>query len=268
MTAPTTSVTTTYQPITGSDNPGYNFPIKIQRQPTISTIHNLVNNPATAVADMNDYFASSIEEGTDHDGGTTKFLKQSILALDNGSAGQNWYEIQPLMRQDDDLYLRYWMMLPSDFLTSMGESPNWRSMFFFKTPGSTALDYRLEAYVYKNTNNGGDPYFFIHGDWFDDEQVEHEYWNEYSYDVAVPINEWFLMEFFIHRADDDTGRIRWAVNGVDICDRYGSLYGADGDHWNRICPFGIYSRPAAFPAYQYIDDVEIWSGIPAGAFTP
>ena len=83
-------------------------------------------------------------------------------------------------------------------------------------------------------------------------------------DVAVPIGEWFLVEFFWHRSAGSDGRIFWAVNGQVIADHHGPNYGDYNKHINRISPFGVYTIPAVYPARQWIDDVEVWDGFPCG----
>jgi hypothetical protein len=52
-----------------------------------------------------------------------------------------------------------------------------------------------------------------------------------------------------------------AVNGRKIADQYGPNIGINNDPIDRIFLLQLYSG-AAYPVYQWTDDVQIWSGFP------
>ena len=247
-----------YEDIEGSDEVGYTWPIQL-RSPTTSRFHHIIDGTGDPVDDLNDFFTTDIVTVTGHGGGSTKALYQSLDSLPN-AISQTWYEIyyaSPTSITDEDTYIKYWMKLPSHSIDTMGAS-RWRSVFFMK---SVDVDYRIEAYIYTTSTNV--PYWFVHGDKFDGGYEE--FWSESSLDadtsnVEVPIDEWFTMEYFWHRTNDENGRFYWAVNGDTVCDRYGSLYGPSNNNITLISPFGVYANEV--PAHQWIDDLEIWNGFP------
>lgn len=247
----------TNQGIEGSDVLGHSWPIDL-RSPTKSKFHHIINNVpgATPVPDLNDYFDTHIETVTGRNGTPTEALYQSLLQGASATS-QSWYEIYydtPSAVSDENTYVSYWMKFQDNLLETM-VAPEWRSVFFWKTENT---DYRVEAYVYRNTNNNGNPYFYIHGDKFKTISGNYEKdWSEFSYDIPVPIGEWFKMEFFWHRSTGADGRVYWAVNGELVADRFGPNYGDYNNSINRISPFGLYTSPTAYPVYQWVDDLEI-----------
>lgn len=260
------NVTTSYQDLTGSDVPGKSWPMQI-RTSTQANLHHIINaasNPPPPVPNLNEYFDTHIETVRGHDGLNTRALYQS-LTQEASRLTQSWYEVyysSPSAAADGDVYFKYWMKLPEDFKESMGPK-NWRSFIFWKTSND---DYRIEAYINTTPNiNNGMPYWHIHGDQFT--TVDGNYkvdWDVRNVDVAVPIGEWFLVEFFWHRSTGSDGRVFWAVNGKVIANHHGPNYGDYNGHINRVSPFGVYTTPAVYPARQWIDDVEVWDGFPCG----
>jgi len=90
-------------------------------------------------------------------------------------------------------------------------------------------------------------------------------WSVQNRAVPVPVGEWFKFEFFLHRSNGADGRVRVAVNGNVIADQMGPNMGAWNLPINRISMPTVYTG-SRMPVYQWIDDLEIWSGFPpAGA---
>jgi len=137
---------------------------------------------------------------------------------------------------------------------SLFQSDMWRAIFEYKTIDySNNNGFRLIAYLY--TDSDGIPYWH----WQGDKNPENPIWEIDNRTVPVPINEWFLTEFYWHWSEVDDGRALWEINGQII-----------GDHH---CPTTRNSMPIDFiiltqiygntnPKYQWIDDIEIWDGIP------
>ena len=230
-----------HQDLTGSDVPGYSWPIQI-RTSTRASLHHIINagtTPPPPVPDLNEYFDTHIESVKGHDGVSTRALYQS-LTQEASRITQSWYTIYysvPSAVSDEDMYVKYWMKLPEDFKVSMGPH-NWRSVFFWKTSND---DYRVEAYIYTNPRiHNGMPYWYIHGDQFTTTGGDYkEDWGVQNLDVAVPIGKWFMVEFFWHRSTGSDGRVFWAINGQVIADHRGPNYGDYNNHINRVSPFGI-----------------------------
>ena len=251
-----------YEDIEGSDEPGHTWPINL-RSPTLSRIHHFINAGVDPVDDLSDYFDTHIETVTGHLGGSTKVLYQE-LTKEADNTTQSWYEFEyasPTAATDADTYIKYWMKLPSDAVTDLG-SDGWRTVLQIK---AVDTDYRLEAYLY--TDQHGTGYWYMKGDeWVVDEYIKD--WDVHTLvdgasTVEVPLDEWFTMEYFWHRTDDENGRFFWAVNGDTVCDRYGSLYGDSNEYFHGMWLFGLYmSVEGEDSQYQWIDDVEIWTGFP------
>ena len=247
-----------YEDITGSDITGYTWPIPL-RSPTAARFHHIIDGTGDPVDDLNDFFTTDIVTTTGHSGLSEKVLYQSLDSVPN-AISQSWYEIyysSPTATTDEDTYIKYWMKLPAHSIDTMGAS-RWRSVFFIK---SVDVDYRIEAYIY--TTAASVPYWFVHGDKFDGGYEE--FWRRSSLDadtsnVEVPIDEWFTMEYFWHRTDDENGRFYWAVNGDTVCEYKGSLYGPSDNNITLISAFGVYGHEV--PMSQWIDDVQIWDGFP------
>ena len=259
--------TSSYQNLTGTDVSGYSWPMQI-RSSNRASLHHIINvgsNPPPPVSDLNEYFDTHIETVKGRDGLPTRALYQSLIQKASRIT-QSWYEVyysSPSAISDRDVYIKYWMKFPGDLKESMGPD-NWRSVFFWKTSDN---DYRIEAYIYTNhsINADGTPFWHIHGDRFATIGGEYEKdWEVNNMDIAVPIGEWFLVEFFWHRSTGNDGRFFWAVNGHVIADHRGPNFGDYNKRINRVSPFGIYTTPAIYPARQWIDDVEVWDGFPCG----
>jgi hypothetical protein len=58
-----------------------------------------------------------------------------------------------------------------------------------------------------------------------------------------------------------------AVNGQVIADRRGPNMGINSKPVNRIMMPNLYTG-GLYPAYQWVDDVEIWNGFPPAGNNP
>jgi len=79
------------------------------------------------------------------------------------------------------------------------------------------------------------------------------------------VGQWFRVEIFAHRSSGADGRVWMAVNGQTLVNRYGSNMGVNNLPWNRIFASLNYSSGQSLPAYQWLDDLEIWDGFPSNA---
>ena len=220
-----------------------------------------------------------IETVTGPRGNQTRGLRQQISYNVNGTNGQgasseqNEFQFLP-KREDGDLYLSFWLKLQPDLAQKMatdywGNNGTWRAIFAFKTGGQTTWggpanngDYRVEAYVRSSNgqlfwsmlgdNNAGGGAPLVNS------------WNLENRNVPVPVNQWFKLEFFWHRSNGSDGRIWMAANGQVIADRRGPNMGAWNMPINRIIAPMLYTG-SAMPVYQWVDDLEVWSGFPPGS---
>ena len=229
-------------------------------------------------------------------GNRTRALRQVVRGGSRG-ADENWSSTQNdfvlLPGQDDqgDLYVAYWLKLEGDLLARLAAEPWDRGV---RTLIPALLPRRLEHAIdnpwaarvltdWKTGEGaGGGDYrilLSIHGD----RDLHRLYWNLRADNVAngglpeqifweqtnsivhVPVGRWFRLEVFVHRSGGNDGRVWVAVDGATIFDRYGPNFGIHGLPWNRIMPFLNYSTGQQLPAEQWVDDFEIWNGLPASA---
>jgi hypothetical protein len=141
---------------------------------------------------------------------------------------------------------------------------NWRVMFEWKTGGTGANwggDLRTIVTIHKS--NGS-----LHWETSVDTNANGNYsCNGSCYSpiinttVPVPVGQWFRFETFTHRSYGPDGHFWAKVNGQYIVDRYQMNIGSHGDPINRLFLCNLYSNAIA-PQYQWIDDIEIWEGVP------
>jgi hypothetical protein len=174
------------------------------------------------------------------------------------------------LAEEDDLYTSEWIKFQPDLASQLipGQNPdgtygNWRALFEWKTGGqgtSYGGDYRIKVEVHMDSsghlfwssagdNNANGPYPF------------QTFWQSVNHTVPVVAGQWFHLETFTHRATGSDGEFWAKVDGQTIVDHVGPNIGVNNDPINRIMLSQVYTG-GRLPAYQWLDDVEIWSGAP------
>jgi hypothetical protein len=232
-------------------------------------------------ASISSYMFNRVETVAGPDGTPTKALFQMISRNHNGtepmgeSPAQNQFQFLP---RDDfrELYVSYWMKLQPDIAERMNglkpgagvrDGGTWRGIFAFKTGGQRPDgepadngDYRIEVYVF--TYGGGKPYWGVLGD---NNAGGHappsNMWHVENHTVPVPAGEWFKFEILWRRSAGDDGLVWVAIDGQTIARRRGPNVGARRMPVNRIMAPLLYSG-SRMPIYQWVDDLEVWSGMP------
>jgi len=231
-----------YRSIEGTDaETGYTWPIDILGA-SYSSLHYVDSDNFQALE-------SEIQTVIGHDGEETKALYN--IQHYNTLSTQCPYEILNITEGRKDLYIKYWIKLDA---TSLTQPDMWRTFFEWKTKDyGNDTGFRLISYVY--TDNDGIPYWH----WQGDTNPATPVWEIDNKTIPVPLNEWFLTEFYWHWSEGSDGRALWKVNGQIIGDHYG--------------PTTVNSKPIDFimltqiygnvnPKHQWVDDIEIWDGIP------
>jgi hypothetical protein len=211
---------------------------------------------------------------------------------------QNTFQITPTSASQGDLYFNFRLRFQPGMLANMtglnpayggiyGNGGTWRSFFEIKTgtPASTSGgypvdngDYRFSALIVTgcppalvgqsfcpNANSNPAPYWLFTGD----NVAGGGYpatnsWFVATSSTVVPIPDdgsWNQVQVFVHRSSGSDGRFWMAINGQTVVDRYGANTGYAGLPMNRIMPFVLYTG-GRLPAYQWVDDVEVWLGMP------
>ncbi len=241
-----------YEPIIGTDSEtGFTWPITVLG----------ASESALHIIDHDNYRAlkNQIQTVTGHDGGQTRALYNAqSYAFENT---QSPYEILNITEGRSDLYVRYWMKMDAGSLHAID---SWRAIFEYKTRGYTDEDvpagqggFRLIAFVY--TDEQGNPYWH----WQGDADPQNPIWEIDNTDIPVPENEWFLTEFYWHWSDGSDGRALWRINGQVVGDHRGPTT-RNHKPIDFIILTQIYGD--ANPKFQWIDDIEIWDGLPAQYF--
>jgi hypothetical protein len=269
-----------WQDIKGADTTGSSWPGNLWGG---SSKFLLLTDPVvTTPQNIGDYTFARIEAGSGRSGGDSKALYLQItqnvngLASQGGGPEQNQIQFLP-MREPGDTYMTYWARLQPDLVQKMNNLPDgpgidtggtWRVFFALKTGGQVAWggpadngDYRLAVNIL--TYGGGQPYWHVRGDNVAGGGAPLvNNWSVDNRDVPVPVGTWFKFEIFWHRSGGTDGRVWAAVNGQVIADHRGPNTGAWNMPINRIMAPIVYTG-AAMPAYQWVDDLQVWDGFPA-----
>jgi hypothetical protein len=231
------------------------------------------NEPVTALT-LGDYTYNALENVAGRDGSNTRALysrvQQSVGgANENWDSTQNAFQIHPGPSGQGDLYLSYWLKFQPDLVERMTVN-NWagRTVSDWKTgigTGGSGGDYRIILSVFGDGANNR-LYWYMRGDNVANGGLPQQiFWEQTNFAVPVPVGRWFRVEVFAHRSDGSDGRVWAAVDGREIFDRYGPNVGVNGSPWNRVMPFINYSTGQRLPAYQWVDDLELWNDFPSTA---
>ena len=213
------------------------------------------------------YTYNELQSVTGHDGTATRALFSTVQksvggALVNFDSTQNDFGIFPGAAGQGDLYLSYWLKFQPDLLQRMTVN-SWAGRVV--TDWKTGGDYRLILSVYGD-RAGNRLYWNARGDNLANGGLPQQiFWEQNNFAVPVPVGQWFRVEAFVHRSGGSDGRVWLAVNGQTIVNRYGSNMGVNNLPWNRIFAFLNYSSGQSLPAYQWVDDLEVWDGFPSTA---
>ena len=236
-----------YRYIRGTDSTtGFSWPIDILGA-SQSALHMISDDGGQAVQ-------ASIQSVVGHDGKTTKALynAQQYEAKDDT---QLPYEILNIQQGNKDLYVKYWMKIDAN---NLRQADTWRALFEYKTkdykdPGEGGTGYRFIAFIY--TNETGKPYWHLQGD----ADSEHPIWEIDNTSIPVPLNEWFLTEYYWHWSNGNDGKTLWKINGHIVGEHSGATT-RNNNPIDFIILTQIYGD--ANPKHQWIDDIEIWDSMP------
>jgi len=232
-----------YRFIRGKDQiTGYSWPISINGAQN-SAIHYIADDNHQAVN-------AQLQTVIGHNGDSTKALYQVEHYAFKGYT-QCPYEVLDITEGTKDVYVKYWIKLDS---ASLHQKDKWRTFFEYKTKEySEGNGFRLISFIY--TDKQGNPFWHFQGD----KNSTTPIWEIDNTTVAVPINKWFLTEFYWHWSEGEDGRALWKVNGEVVGEHFGPTT-RNSKPIDFILLAQIYGD--ANPKHQWIDDIEIWDGLP------
>jgi hypothetical protein len=188
------------------------------------------------------------------------------------------------------VYLRYWMMLPSSLATFLSGNTQfyWHTGTAWKTLDdyrqflnfTTALDANSNP-VYNTLHPnmiedaGGincssnsprsciytDP---ITGNTYQDLSVQRKFVNVVNTSITIPTGKWFEVEYYFKRSTGSDGEFDTAINGQTVAKTFGPNYGVDLEEIRDMYWVSLYS--SFFPMSEWVDDLEIWDDPPCGQF--
>jgi len=232
-----------YQYLTGTDSAsGFDWPISILGS-NFSGIHRVNDDEGKAI----DNKLVSIENVSKN---TTKALFQKVNY--DVQVTQTPLQINNIKENPNELYMSYWMKTDN---TSLKGKDEWRAIWEYKTKNYASYKdgFRIIAFMAKD--HEGKPYWLFQGDIGPQQPV----WQKENYELPLIMNEWFKVEFYIKWSPASNGYAFMKVNGKLIGEHYGPTT-HNADDLDFIMLTQVYGN--SYPMYQWIDDIEIWNGIP------
>ncbi len=280
-----------YQQVSGTDaSTGFTWPPNIWGGTNMwakGGFLQLIADTSITSSTISNYVVNQLQTVTGHDGSSTTALYQQTLgsAYQGNASRQAPYIITPdVTVAQGDLYVREWIKLEPNLTTELisgqfadGSWGDWRVVSEWKTGGQAmggttgcvpsaptyGGDYRIISFIIMD--NSGNLFWRTQGDNNANGGLPFTtFWQVDNHTVPVPVGQWFKYEWFWHRSANSDGRAWAAVDGQVIADHYGPNMGAYNCPINRIVPFTVYTG-GYFPAYQWVDDLEIWNTFPADA---
>lgn len=233
-----------YQVIRGTDSEtGFTWPIGILGS-DFGGIHRINDDNGFAI---DNYLDSVIGPfGTE----TTALFQRVNYDVE---VTQTPYQINNIKTNPKELSMRYWLKIDDNSV--MGPD-KWRALWEFKTKRynfSSTDGFRMIAFI--ATDDNGAPYWLLQGDRNPTEPI----WQERNYEVPIPREEWFKVEYLIRWSKGADGYAAMKVNDQLIAEHSGPTT-ANGDDLDFIILTQVYGN--THPMHQWVDDIEILNYFP------
>lgn len=233
-----------YQVIRGTDEEtGFRWPIQILGS-NFAGIHRIQDDNGPAIDNY-------LENLTGPFGQETTALFQRVNY--NIGVTQSPYQINGIKENPKELFMTYWMKTDD---TSLNGADKWRALWEFKTDNyneNNQNGFRMISFMV--TDNNGELYWLFQGDKNPTEPI----WQVVNRTVPVIRNEWFKVSYYIRWSTESNGYASMSINDEIIAEHNGPTTSNDDD-MNFIILTQVYGN--TYPMHQWIDDIEIWNGIP------
>lgn len=162
------------------------------------------------------------------------------------------YQINDIQENPDDLYISYWMKTDN---TSVQGSDTWRAIWEYKTNNYATYTDGFRMIAFMATDIRGNPYWMLQGD----TSPENPIWQVSNTEIPLILGEWFKVEYHIKWSNGDDGYASMKVNGQLIGEHFG-VTTSKNDDLDFIMLTQVYG--SNYPMHQWVDDIEIWDGVP------
>lgn len=236
-----------YQYITGTDTKtGYSWPPSIfgfENAAEPSGIHNVNDDNGAAI----DNELQSII-GPNGESSTVLFQRVNY----DVQVTQAPYQINGITENPKELYIKYWMKT-DDF--SVQGNDTWRAIWTYKTEKYATNQDGFRMIAFMATDIKGNPYWMLQGDI----NPETPIWQVVNDKIPLIMGEWFKVEYHVKWSNGTDGYASMKVNDQLIGEHFGRTT-ANNDDLDFIMLTQVYG--SNYPMYQWVDDVEIWDGVP------
>lgn len=231
-----------YQYVTGIDSEtGFSWPLYILGS-DFSGIHRVNDDNGKAISNR-------LEKVVGPKGDMSTALYQEVSYDDQVT--QTPYQINNIKQNPTELYISYWMK--TDTLSLKGKD-EWRAIWEYKTVGyAQNKGFRMIAYMAKDIE--GKPFWLFQGD----KNPQNPIWQVENYDIPFIKGKWFKVEFHLKWNNGPEGFASMKINNQIIGEHHGPTT-IDDKPLDFMMLTQVYGNSQ--PMYQWIDDLQIWDGVP------
>jgi len=218
---------------------------------------------------------AGLDEVTGHLGTPTTALHTKIITQGSGSTQTPW-QFNNFTTDPDEFYMSCWQKVDTNFVVDGGVWEwNWRTLWQYKTKNYYLNDgsgARFSVYaMHFGLDAQGEPIYF----WrltLDNQVVTTSnestsiIWQVDGNPTTMPRDEWFKFEIYFKYRTDNTGEAWIKINGkteVHAINVPMTIFNTTNQEYDPMKFFMVNSLYGEDDGMeQWIDDVEIWDGIP------
>ncbi|WP_419213954.1 hypothetical protein ACNR9Q_07325 [Maribacter sp. X9] len=239
-----------YQYIEGKDSEtGYFWPPNIlgsESSDEPSGIHNVNDDNGAAI----DNYLETVKGPK---GNETTALFQRVNY--DVQVTQAPYQINDIKENPKELYISYWMKTDD---TSVVGKDKWRAIWEYKTDKYATYKDGFRMIAFMATDINGNPYWMLQGD----TSPQTPLWQVRNTEIPLIMGEWFKVSYHIKWSNGTDGYAAMKINDKLIGEHFG-VTTSNNDNLDFIMLTQVYG--SNYPMYQWVDDIEIWNGVPDGS---